>query len=395
MRVIAGVLALGIALIGAPAGAGPGEPEGAIAGTVTDTSGAPVQDVCIELWDAHSHDLLRWSATDERGAYRVSSIDDGEYAVSFNDCSDGEIYLSEWYDDKPTIEDADPVVVLGGAETAGIDAQLAVGGGISGTITDASGNPATDVCVEVLDLAGEPAGWGYSGESGAYRVGALPSGGYKINFRGCGWGDAFGSGGYLPEWYDDEPDFESADPVAVVVGSDTAGIDAVLDPALSQDLAVSDLVVEPVPLQTDQVAVGGTGRLRRVRVRVANLGEQGASWAELDVWACPRTAGRCSDIDSQTFTLAAGESLEKSFRWDGFGTLGDVTVYARVCGPYDTNPSNDRTEADHYVVAGGTGVGVAPPRMRVAFSQPGETWPSPCETEDPSEAANRFRLRSV
>lgn len=45
-------------------------------------------------------------------------------------------YITEYYNNKATFEKAEPVNVLGEAVVSGIDAALAVGGRITGTVTD-------------------------------------------------------------------------------------------------------------------------------------------------------------------------------------------------------------------------------------------------------------------
>ncbi len=109
-------------------------------------------------------------------------------------------------------------------KTANIDAALALGGSINGTVTSQNtGDPLQDICVTVYDTA---FGWiadGFTDPLGAYSIGALPAGDYKVEFRDCSGSDA-----HIGEWYNDEADFDNADLVTAVEKQKTANIDAAL-----------------------------------------------------------------------------------------------------------------------------------------------------------------------
>jgi len=115
------------------------------------------------------------------------------------------------------------VHVNSGADTGGIDAALAVGGSISGTVTDeATGDPLANICVDAFNQSGP--GWrsAQTDASGNYTITGLPAGDYKVQFYDCN------TGLYIGEWYNDKPDWSSADLVSVALGVNTGGINAQL-----------------------------------------------------------------------------------------------------------------------------------------------------------------------
>ncbi len=107
-------------------------PGGQITGRVTAASGgAPL--VGIEVCEAQPHSLPPFvgfgcTVTDANGEYTISSLPSGAYNVEFR--SEGGNYL-------PVSDDG--VSVTAGSTTSGIDAALASGGKISGTVTAAAG----------------------------------------------------------------------------------------------------------------------------------------------------------------------------------------------------------------------------------------------------------------
>ena len=68
------------------------------------------------------------------------------YQVEFFD-NDG-TYVTEYYDDQPSLELADDVPVAQGENVTGIDAQLARTGTIRGTVTDEQGQPVPGIFID-------------------------------------------------------------------------------------------------------------------------------------------------------------------------------------------------------------------------------------------------------
>ena len=199
-------------------------PGRSISGAVTEEgTGTPLSDICVSVYDTS-----RWEVgsdkTSSSGFYEVNGLRAGSYKLQFSDCGSELFHISEWYEDEGDFESADPVAVTAGSDRSGIDASLALGGSISGKVTEeATGGGVAYVCVEVYDTSHSWAGNGYTDSSGEYSAGGFPPGEYRVYFRDCSFPAT-----YAFEWYDDEGTFESAGPVFVNTGSDTSDIDAAL-----------------------------------------------------------------------------------------------------------------------------------------------------------------------
>ncbi len=207
---------------------------GSVNGTVTsENTGEPLETMCVALY-GNSHGAVGWGVTDAEGQYTVGGLRPDDYRVLFRDCNYPVTYVSEWYDDEPDMGSATLVAVTAKEKTAGIDAALAIGGTINGTVTgEDTGDPLEGIRVEVYDGPEEPLGYGYTDHLGRYAIEALPTGDYKVFFRS-------GTGGYAEEWYNNQPDFDSADPVAVVEKEKTPDIDAALAPLGTINGTVTD-----------------------------------------------------------------------------------------------------------------------------------------------------------
>lgn len=337
---------------------------GEIVGTVTDEAGEPLGGICV--WADRDTDqepvsedgfgsdaVVAFSGgptTDDSGLYRIGALRDGDYRVHFWDCNRPRRYLDEWYDGQPDHGSADTVPVSEGEETSGIDAGLALGGWVQGRVTDPGGDPVADICVDAED--GPSFGYARTGEDGTYLLGALRTGTYRVRFRDCSWPSV-----YQSEYYDDVRWASQATPIDVVEGEGVFDIDASLAPP--PDVAVSGLQVENEQLRTDSGEEGeSVGWVRDVRVQLSNLGHNDARAVWLTVRACPETIGRCRYVADESVSVPAQEEQLFTYRWNGFGSLGDVEVTAEVESVDDPDPTNDRAAVQHYVVVGGTGLGV-------------------------------------
>ncbi len=191
---------------------------GRIAGMVTaDTGGAPLADICV---NAYNSDISRSDRTGPDGTYDIGGLPTGSFQVYFWDCSGGD-YVGEDFGDTYSYEAATLVAVTVGQTTSGIDAGLAVGGHITGTvIADAGGAPLEGICVSAYDPTTDGEGYGSTGPDGTYDIGRLPTGSYRVRFSDCS------GGGHAAEYFDDTYSYEAATLVAVTVGQTTSGIDA-------------------------------------------------------------------------------------------------------------------------------------------------------------------------
>jgi 5-hydroxyisourate hydrolase-like protein (transthyretin family) len=97
---------------------------------------------------------------------------------------------------------------------------------ISGTVTNVGGSGLTGIDVIAYQWSEVYGDWVYAGVAGTagdgdYTFDSLAQGRYRLRF-------ADSAGVYLPEYYDDKPDLDTANDVTVTAGATAAGIDAVL-----------------------------------------------------------------------------------------------------------------------------------------------------------------------
>ena len=126
------------------------------------------------------------------GSYQIRGLAAGSYEVKFEDPADR--YLTEWYDNTYFYVSRTLVVVGDDEAVVGIDAQLSEGGSISGTVTDANGDPVEGIEVSTSD------GSSLTASDGTYLITGLIPGSYTVSFRDV---DDVADRGYLSEWYDD------------------------------------------------------------------------------------------------------------------------------------------------------------------------------------------------
>ncbi len=194
-------------------------PAGKISGVVTDSSGQPIQGVCVYAYEATTFNEANGNCTDSTGTYVIGGLTPGSYDVEF--APYGSPYIGQWYDNSATSSTATAIAVTAGA-TQHANASLVTGGTVSGTVTDAATHaPLSGICVDVWDSAGYSSS-GCTDSSGVYTTGGLPTGTYYVQFYD-------GSGrGYLTQYYNGQTDISQASTVAVHLGQNTAGIDAAM-----------------------------------------------------------------------------------------------------------------------------------------------------------------------
>ena len=153
------------------------------------------------------------------GSYEIKQLPTGIYKVN---TANYDSFVNEYYNDKPDWATANPVRVKEDSTTTSINFTLALGGKITGTVTLTG---ASSVTAYVYATNTTTEGWYFglasgSGSSAAYEINGLPTGTYKV--------DTWNFQGYLDEYWDDKPDWASADPVAVTQGITTSGKDFTL-----------------------------------------------------------------------------------------------------------------------------------------------------------------------
>ena len=171
-----------------------------ISGQITDGS-AGIQDIFVEIFDHPDGNHVSSAGTNESGDYMTNAFPPGTYyARTWNEIG----YLNETYDDIACPNWCDPtegtaIVATAGAKITGIDFELALGGRVSGTVTeDPSGDPIAGLLVDIFDAGGDHVSWGITDSSGEYlsNYAVVPGTHYVRTWNNLG---------YLDELYDDLP----------------------------------------------------------------------------------------------------------------------------------------------------------------------------------------------
>jgi hypothetical protein len=163
-------------------------PAGAIKGTVTNGSGRPLGNICVQAVDPTTKDFVgaeEGPLTGGHGRYLISSLAPGRYLVQFSSCVGGN-YATQWYRNGTNLATAKPVVVRSGQTTTGVDPALHVGGKIVGTVTGPGGKPALDICIQASDLPSDSFQFSGTDKTGHYVLSGLDSGHYSVSFAPCG-----------------------------------------------------------------------------------------------------------------------------------------------------------------------------------------------------------------
>ena len=292
---------------------------GFVSGTVTDEQGEPLSNIYIDFYSLDEDGFPSGEGfggtTNDLGRYHVPFVTPGDYVIGFTDLSG--TYVNEYYDDHLNIFDGDLVHVSAGADTTGIDAELALGGHLSGTVTDSEGNGLGDIEIELgILLDGDWASFGeeytyITDEDGTYQIDGLPTGTYQVEFNDP-------ERTYLSERYDDKGPLDEGTPVTVTAPATTVGIDASLAKAARVTGTVTDESGEPIE-----------------GIFVALRGLEDGNWSFF---------GDAETAADGTYTmdgLRPGTNYRVSFEsqgdwapeyWDDVATIDDATVVALTNG---------------------------------------------------------------
>ncbi|GAA1899348.1 beta strand repeat-containing protein [Lapillicoccus jejuensis] len=202
---------------------------GAVSGTVTDASGAPLSSVGVMVGDPADGQLtMVWTADDGTWtAQGVPAGTDRTVCFSASGASGGSStsgYVDECWDDVASNGTATPVTVTTGRTTTGVSARLAAAATVSGRVTAAAtGSPVEGVDVELHQGGStDVVAYASSAADGTYTFpGLAASSDYRVCFV------AGFAGPYADQCWDGAPyDVTLATPVAVTGGSRRTGVDA-------------------------------------------------------------------------------------------------------------------------------------------------------------------------
>jgi hypothetical protein len=157
---------------------------GTISGTVL-AEGSPVGGVFVEAFPQGGGEepFVGFATTAGNGKYTVKGVPAGSYTVVFFPPF-GENLVPQYYKEANLFAEATPVKVGFEKEVANVDANLLVGGEITGTVTDAvTHKPLPEVFVSASKEGAEFFGFGETDGNGNYTVAGLLTGVYDLEFE--------------------------------------------------------------------------------------------------------------------------------------------------------------------------------------------------------------------
>ncbi len=227
-----------------------------IGGVVSSASaGQPIAGIEVCAYDVEKEEEELFGScatTDASGKYSISNLPTGEYLVEFSSPSASALdYVTQYYDDTESPQQALVVEVDPGTADIGIDAHLYLGGRIGGRVTSASGGPLENVLVCALASANEAVACAVSDRDGEYAIAGVPAGSYVVGFQD---GRA-----YVVQYYDEQTSFPAAQAVTVTVGDTTSGVDAALQPVAPPPPPEPPLPPQPVAPAPQQSPLADAG----------------------------------------------------------------------------------------------------------------------------------------
>ncbi len=200
---------------------------GQISGKVTSAmTAAPLGGIEVCAFVGEELLLPRCVTTGSGGEYTISGLESGSYIVEFNGAHEAKLnYARQYYDGTTSERNADAVPV-GSGSVSGINAALAPGGEITGTVKNAKGSLLGNIEVCALDGEEFVERCATTDAQGEYTIVGVAAGGHDVEFA-----TAFeGGGNYVPQYYDGQESLSKATAVTVSAEATTSGIDAVLSP---------------------------------------------------------------------------------------------------------------------------------------------------------------------
>ena len=152
---------------------------GEIAGTVTGQAGSPIVHACVRTAGANGQVLVY---TDTAGHYEIDNLapsvaDDDVYSLSI-DATCGNAPIDQDYE----IDSISSGLVYANQVTL-VDAQLTLGGAITGRVLDSNGSSLANVCIEANSSTA--VGSAVSASDGTFVVPGLQAGSYTVLFEDC------------------------------------------------------------------------------------------------------------------------------------------------------------------------------------------------------------------
>ncbi len=170
-------------------------PGGTLSGTITAPGGGGVSGVDVDVDDAGGRPVYT-GVTDTSGAYTLTGVAPGVYYVYFDasetDAASNSNFASQWYgatsgaSDSLEQSSAVAVNVTSGAAVT-VNQQLALGGSVTGIVTDATSGVGLSGVIQIYNASGTYLTAVFSSATGTFTISGLPAGNYYLFYGGDDW----------------------------------------------------------------------------------------------------------------------------------------------------------------------------------------------------------------
>jgi hypothetical protein len=289
-------------------------PAASISGVVKNDDGDPIPNV--NVWFSSTQGSGGYNATtDAAGKYSATNLPAGSYIVQFSGGSVGN-YLTEFWNNKKTMQTSTPVPVKVGENKTGISPTLAVAASVSGNVKGAgtANINLANVDVSAVDASGNSYSNATTDSAGNYTIKGLPAGSWTLQFS------HYGSEGFAPEYWNDKSSLASATFFAVGAEQAVTGKNAVLVKGGSISGTVTGaggtaLANSYVYLQDSERAYRGSAQtdaagkynIPALPAGSYRLSFQDSSRQYITQW----WKGKSSFESADSITVAAGQSITK------------------------------------------------------------------------------------
>ena len=315
--------------------------DGTLTGTVTG-SGSSLSGAEVTVYEYNDIDMywepIEYLETNAEGDYSVV-LPEGSYRVGFDDNYFD--HISEFHVDAAEVRDADTVVVPGAGDVV-VDADLAPGAHVTGTVTGPGSTNLQGILVTAYQAVEEDgevwydeAGSDYTAANGNYDVGGLRTGNYKLEFSDPAYNfDRVTT--YATEWYDDVTTAAAASDVAATAPQTTPDIDA----ELTLDAEMSGTLTD----------ANGTG----IEGRVIALAKVGDTWEDaVSTWANEDGTYVLEGLRAGTYRVQmygwVGERFDYAFDfWNNKGRVENADDVVVTVGAPRTGIDAELVASEHY-----------------------------------------------
>jgi hypothetical protein len=323
---------------------------GKITGTVTDAGTGDQLEaigVCARLIGTGGASCVTTGdgIGGEPGKYEIGALAGGSYEVEFFQGSFENTYLVQFWDDKESQAEAEPVSVIEGQTTSGIDAAMHEGGKISGTVTAAlDGAPIAGIraCAVESTAPGSQIECTETDVAGDYTIRGLYDGSYKVQFTPAGLHCNCATENYRTQYYSGVETWLEAVPISVAVGTTRGGIDARMVSANKEKLTVSltgdgsgTVAGSPAGIDcgttcTAEFQSGETVTLTATAAHGSHFGGWSGGGCSGTATTCKVTMGEAQAVTAD-FSLDS-HALQITTKGSGAGEVGSSPTGIQGCG---------------------------------------------------------------